>query len=143
MTKREKPPLPTLDQFASKTFDTIRYGDTDKAGHVNNADFATYCETGRTHLLMQQDGMMPPGTFFSLVRLVLDYHSEILWPGQVDIGTRILAIGRTSVTLSQALFQSGRCAATAETVVVLVDSTTRRPTPLPESMIARLEGLRA
>lgn len=140
MTKREKPPLPTLDAFPSQTFDTIRYGDTDKAGHVNNAVFATYLETGRTHILLQQDDMMPEGTFFSLVRVMLDYHAEVMWPGRVEIGTRVLSIGRTSVTLSQAVFFKERCVASAETVVVLVDSATRRPSPLPEGLIARLNG---
>ncbi len=141
MTQREKPPLPTLDAFPARTFDTIRYGDTDKAGHVNNAVFSTYLETGRTQILVQQDGMMPKGTFFSLVHLVLDYRAEVTWPGRVEIGSRIKAIGRTSVTMEQAIFQGETCVATAETVVVMVDSTTRRPTPLPEDTIARFRPL--
>lgn len=141
MTQREKPPLPTLDAFPARTFDTIRYGDTDKAGHVNNAVFSTYLETGRTQILVQQDGMMPMGTFFSLVHLVLDYRAEVTWPGRVEIGSRIKSIGRTSVTMEQAIFQGETCVATAETVVVMVDSTTRRPTPLPEATIARFKAV--
>ena len=36
-----------LDQFPLRTRDKLRYADTDRQGHVNNAVFATFLETGR------------------------------------------------------------------------------------------------
>lgn len=36
-----------LKDFPSVTFDKIRYGDTDRQGHVNNAVFSAFLETGR------------------------------------------------------------------------------------------------
>ncbi|MCG5236505.1 acyl-CoA thioesterase [Xanthobacter oligotrophicus] len=141
MTAREKPPLPVLDDFPVKASDTIRYGDTDKLGHVNNAVFSTFLETGRTRLLLDAPHKVAPeGAGFVIARLVLDYRAEMHWPGQVEIGTGVLSVGRSSVSIKQALFQNGVCTATAETVVVLFDTTHRRPLPLPDASRAVLEG---
>jgi acyl-CoA thioester hydrolase len=38
---------PSLRDFAVYSVDKLRYGDTDRQGHVNNAVFATFLETGR------------------------------------------------------------------------------------------------
>lgn len=142
MTDREKPPLPTLDSFPVRAFDTIRFGDTDMLGHVNNAVISTYLETGRTQLLRAGDHpMAPEGAFFSLARVVVDFRAEVMWPGQVEVGTRVLKVGRSSVTLGQALFQDDKCVAIAETVMVLVDRQTRRSTPFPPDVAARLGSL--
>lgn len=142
MSDREKPPLPTLDSFPVRAFDTIRFGDTDMFGHVNNAVISTYLETGRTQLLRAGSrAMAPEGAFFSLARVVLDFRAEVTWPGQVEVGTRVLKVGRSSVTLGQALFQGETCVATAETVMVLVDRQTRRSTPFPPDVAERLAAL--
>lgn len=127
-----KPPLPTLDQFPARARDTVRFGDTDKLGHVNNAVFSSFLETGRAALLLGPDARVAPaGTAFVIVRLELDFRAELLWPGEVDIGSRVSSIGRSSFGMSQALFQNGVCAATAETVLVLFDTKERRGTLLP------------
>jgi acyl-CoA thioester hydrolase len=47
-------------------------------------------------------------------------------------------VGNRSFTLSQALFQDGNCAATAESVMVLVDVATRKSTPLTEEVLSAL-----
>lgn len=116
--------------------DVLRYGDTDRQGHVNNAVFATFCETGRAAFLY--DPMAPIGTNFVIARLVLDFRSEVMWPGCVDIGTGVLSIGRSSFTLGQGLYVGEHCVATAEAVIVMIDDTTRRSTPLPETVRAKL-----
>jgi acyl-CoA thioester hydrolase len=119
---------------------TLRYADTDRQGHVNNAVFATFLESGRVSILYAPDNpIAPEGASFVLARLVLDFRAEIHWPGEVLIGTSILRLGNSSVTLGQGVFFNGRCAATAETVIVLVDETTRKARPLPESSRKALE----
>lgn len=143
MSAREKPPLPRLADFPVTAMDTIRYGDTDKIGHVNNAVFSTFLETGRTRLLWGGDRpVAPEGASFVLARLVLDYRAEMLWPGEALIGTGVLSVGNSSITLTQAIFQGELCTATAETVLVLFDPVTRRPLPLPDDSRARLAELK-
>ncbi len=92
----------------------------------------TFLETGRVDLIegrSWRDG----GASFVIAHLAMDYVAEVFWPGTVDIGTSVLKIGRSSFTLSQAVFQSGRLVATAETVMVYVDNSTHRSTPLPDA----------
>lgn len=138
-----RPALPALESYPLRAVDTVRYGDTDRQGHVNNAVFATFCETGRTSLLYDPDNpMAPPGTAFVIARLVIDFRGEINWPGQVEIGTRVTRIGRTSFTVGQALFHRQKCVATAEGVVVLMDEATRKSRPLTDEIMRRLEQYR-
>jgi acyl-CoA thioester hydrolase len=134
-------PLP-LDAYPLRTFDKLRYADTDRQGHINNAVFATFLETGRVEILYDPEALLAePGCAFVIARLSLDFRSEIRWPGRVGIGTRVASIGRSSVTLAQGLFQDDRCVATAETVIVQMDESTRRSRPLSQAAVARLSSL--
>lgn len=134
--------LPHFADFPLKTFDKLRYADTDRQGHVNNAVFATMLETGRVEVLYAPDApLFEPGSAFVIASLHLEFHGEITWPGQVDIGTRIATIGRSSITLEQALFQKDACVATAKTVIVQMNEATRRSTPLTPATVQRLSAL--
>jgi acyl-CoA thioester hydrolase len=133
-----------LDHFPLKAYDKLRYGDTDRQGHANNAVFVTLLETGRVEILYDPDApLASPGCEFVIVNLTLDFRSEITWPGRVDIGTGVAEVGRSSVTFEQALFQDARLAATAETVVVQVNRATRRSEPLNEAAVARLHEFKS
>lgn len=135
-------PVPTLAEFPLKTHEKLRYADTDRQGHVNNAVFATMLETGRVELLLAPDQpLFEPGCGFVIASLQVDFRGEILWPGQVEIGTRVAATGRSSVTLEQALFQGGRCVATARSVIVHVNEASRRSHPLGLDALRRLAAL--
>jgi acyl-CoA thioester hydrolase len=130
---------PPLAAFPHQASDTIRYGDTDRQGHVNNAVFASFLETGRVGLLYDPAApLAAPGAEFVIARLGLDFLGEIHWPGTIAIGTAVLRIGTSSVTLTQALYQGDRCVATAETVIVQIDMTTRASRPLEAASRERL-----
>lgn len=129
----------TLSDFPIHSHDKIRYRDTDQLGHVNNAVFSTFFETGRAELLVHPDRRIADdGAYFVIASLFLEYYEEVTWPGTVNVGTRVTKIGRSSVTLEQGLFQDGRCMARAETVLVQVSEETRRSTPLSETAIRKL-----
>ena len=135
-------PAPALADYAIRTSDKIRYADTDRQGHVNNAVFSTLIETGRAEIVYDQTApLAEPGTSFVIARLALDFRAEINWPGTVWIGTRVARIGRSSFTLQHGLFQDERCVATAEVVIVHVDDATRKSRPLSAAAVQRLSGL--
>lgn len=127
------------DFYPIRVRDTARYGDTDLNGHVNNAAFLTYLETGRiTFLLNPSDPLAPAGHGFAIVRLAMDFRAEMRWGTDVEIGTAVPRIGRTSFTLQQAIFQGAVCTATAECVLVLLDLTTRKAAPIEGRLRAAL-----
>ena len=130
-----------LQDFPSRGFDKIRRGDTGQHGHVNNVIFPAYCETGRAEILRHPEFIaLTAGFVMFVARFAVDYRAELFWPGQVDIGTGVKTIGRSSVTFCQSLFQNGRTAAHAETVLVQVDQNTSRPVPLSEATKTWLAG---
>ena len=123
---RALPPATERNSYTIWTHDKLRYGDSDRQGHVNNAVFATFCETGRVAFLFDENlNLAGPDAMFALVRLELDFRSELFYPGRIDIGTRVLGIGRTSFRLGQGIFNGDTCAATSESVQVLMDAATR------------------
>lgn len=131
----------TLADFPLKTFDKVRYADTDRQGHVNNAVFSTFLETGRVEVLYNARlPILMQGASFVIASLKLEFLKEITWPGQVDIGTGILKIGNSSITLLQRLFQNDDCVAQAETIIVQVDDETRRGSPLSAAARQTLGG---
>ncbi len=131
----------TLTDFPLKTFDKVRYADTDRQGHVNNAVFSMFLETGRVEVLYNADlPILAERSSFVIASLKLEFLKEITWPGQVDIGTGIIKIGNSSITLLQRLFQNEECVAQAETIIVQVDDETRRGSPLSAAARHTLGG---
>jgi acyl-CoA thioester hydrolase len=126
--------------FPHRIVETLRFADTDRNGHITSSVFAICCQSGRLALLSDPArGVTPPASQFVLARLVLDYRREMHWPGFVEIATRIEHIGRSSIILAQALFQNDRCAATAQSVAVLMDAASRRSLAIPPAAVDRLQ----
>lgn len=135
MTPSEtKPRAFKLDDFPLHSYDKLRYPDTDRQGHVNNAAFSTFLETGRVELLYNpQRPLACEHGEFVIASLKLDYLAEISYPGRIDIGTGVMSVGNSSFRMVQGLFQDGLCVASAETVIVQMDERTRRSIPLSET----------
>jgi len=137
---RAVPPRPEV--FPLRVPDLIRYADLDRQGHVNNAVYSTYFETGRVAVIWDQEhGLQVPGATTVLARAEIDYLKELHWPGTVEIGTAVAQIGRSSYVFSQAVFSEGVCAATARNTMVLIDGATRKARPLPPTLLDRLRQL--
>ncbi len=115
--------------------DQVRFADLDALGHCNNAAFAGYFESGRVSLL-SAIGQAPGehGRGFALVRQVIEYHRELGRGTRLRIGTRVVRLGRSSVTLANGVFAEDVCAASGEIVGVVIDLATRRPLEIPAKM---------
>jgi acyl-CoA thioester hydrolase len=129
-----------LTEFPVVSYDKLRYGDTDRQGHVNNAVFLTFLTTGRVELTRYGNNPLhDTNAEFVLVNLNLNLLGEIRWPGEVHIGTAITNIGSSSFKLYQQLFHNDTCVASAETVLVQINSETRKPQPLSDKSREALE----
>lgn len=131
-----------ISDFSIHAFDTVRYSDCDPQGHVNNVVFATFMETGRCALLAAAFGAkwQEAGSFIVIARLELDFVAEILWPGQVQIGSSITKLGNSSIQIEQAVFQEERLVAKAKSILVHLGAN-KRPAPIPDLVRARLVPL--
>jgi acyl-CoA thioester hydrolase len=122
----------------------IRFSDTDMIGHVNNVAFAALLESGRT--AFGQTNLfphMPKGFLVVMARVEIDYRRELHWPLTVDVGTRIIAVGRASYVMGQGIFRGDTCATTGRTTLVMIDRETRRSAPMPDDYRAILDTLLA
>lgn len=109
----------------------LRFNDTDKLGHVNNAVFAVMLEQGRSELMIEAG--LPMGTgeqAVVIVRMELDFLAEMIWPGDVTIETWVTRLGGRSFQLGQRLLQDGTPTGRALTVMVVMDRAARRAVPI-------------
>ncbi|NQV98808.1 MAG: acyl-CoA thioesterase [Rhodospirillales bacterium] len=129
----QSPSIP-LEKFPVTVTEKLRFGDTDRLGHINNAVFATLCESGRVAFLYDPDrSLLVDGTQFVIAKLTINFLAEMNWPGDVVVGTGVTRTGNSSFDLTQGLFVDGKVVATCDSVLVLMDEQTRRATPLSET----------
>ena len=124
---------------------TTRWKDNDVYGHVNNVEYYSYFDTAVNAMLIER-GLLDPQTS-PVIGLVVEtgcrYFAPISFPETIDAGVRVAKLGTSSVRYEIGLFKAGEDEAVAEGhfVHVYVDSTDRRPTPLPEALRAFLATL--
>ena len=127
--------MPRLEDFPYRLTDNVRFADLDPNQHVNNAVYATYFETGRVTLMKDRSfGLTPDGLAWIMVRLDIHFRAELKWPATIEMGLGVSKFGRTSVTFDQVVFSDARCVASSQSVSVLIDDATRKPTPLTEEI---------
>jgi acyl-CoA thioester hydrolase len=118
----------------------VRFSDTDINGHVNHTVFLSYFETARVSITRNPAlALLDQGENFNVVRVEVDYKTELRFPNTFDVGVRGIKYGRTSFRLGQAVFTGETCHATEEVVLVFMDRATRKPKPLSPRLIAWLQ----
>ena len=119
--------------------DTVRFSDQDAAGHVNNVALCAYLETARL-TFMRDVGMMAraeDGVRGISAGMTVSFLAESHWPGQVELGTGVMRIGTSSITVGSAAFKAGACIAAAEMTVVRLKGKT--PHPIDPELRTQLE----
>jgi acyl-CoA thioester hydrolase len=84
-----------------------RWGDSDLNGHINNAMFVRYLESGRLDYYAEVfdkgfDQSSPPE--FILASLQIDYLKQVNHPAELTIGTRVSSLGNSSFESDGAIF---------------------------------------
>lgn len=128
--------------YAFWTRDTVRFSDIDRYRHINNVAVATYCETGRVEFAekLWPGSTAGEGAGWVIAKLIVTFLAQAHYPGDVEIGTRVERVGRTSCSFGQGLFKDGACFATAEAVLVWLDlADGGRPVPFPPALAERLQ----
>ncbi len=132
-------PLPAVHDYPFWCEEKLRNADTDQQGHINNAVMASYFEAGRMEVFaIPALDAIRASSLFVIVRVVIDYKRELFYPGVVRVGSRVTEIGRTSFKFEQTLRSGEHEVARAEATCVLLDLSTRKPTPVPDTVRAAL-----
>jgi acyl-CoA thioester hydrolase len=126
----------------------IQWGEQDAFGHVNNtvpirwfeSSRIAYLEQGGLSHLMSGQGLGP-----ILASITCNYRRQLHYPDTVLVGARITRLGRSSLTMTHAVYSQAHSAVAAdgESVIVVFDYTANRPRRIPEEMrqaMERLEG---
>jgi acyl-CoA thioester hydrolase len=122
--------------------DTVRFSDQDAAGHINNVALCAYLETARLTFIRDM-GMMAlgeDGVRGISAGMNVSFLAESHWPGRVDLGTGVLRVGTSSITVGSAAFKDDVCIAAAEMTVVRLKG--KAPHPIGHELRTRLEKYR-
>lgn len=101
----------------------VRWGDMDALGHVNNAQYFVYSESARIAYLAElfaDDPSFMNGQGPILAQISCDYHAQVHYPAQLDVGIGITRLGRSSLVLACPIFHQGQDSAIAEVSATLV-----------------------
>ena len=128
----EAPDLTDLSSYDYFERVTLRYSDEDSMGHINNVAYAAYFEAGRMGLFNGLLAGLGDQRFnFVLANVSIDYVREMRFPGELQVGGRLIRVGVKSITTGYAAFLNGVCHATSTCVNVYFDPETRKSRPFP------------
>jgi acyl-CoA thioester hydrolase len=130
------------DDFRHRTALQVRFRDIDAFGHVNNAVFFSYVELARIRYLL--DVLEFEADFSTLplilARAELDFRSPVYFGDDLEVGTRVDRIGRSSFTMSHRVTAGPdqRLVADVSSVLVTYDYATSSPIRVPDDWRARM-----
>jgi len=130
--------------FQTVTRIRVPFRDVDMMGHVNNAVYLSYLEQARGDLW---DAWFPHGAYHRMPYLVGEVHIRYLAPAHlrdtVEIGARLVAVGRRTYTLEYTFRREkdGTELARATTVLVFLDLQTMKSADTPEEFLAKAREL--
>ncbi len=117
-----------------------RFADMDVNRHLNNVAITRFFEEARIRFnwgLFTGDAREARPRYL-VAHVAVDYLGEGSYPEPLLLGYAIGNIGRSSFRCQKGMFQSGRCIALCDTV--LVHRGPDGPAPLPDALRARLEA---
>jgi acyl-CoA thioester hydrolase len=136
-----------LSAYPVVTTIPILWGDEDAFAHVNNLAYLRWCETARVEYMQRVHFWLelpPDGTGPILANVKCDYKAPLNYPDTIDVGTRVAAIGNSSVRMEQIVVSRKlqAVAAIVESTVVMLNYQIGRPVRVPDQIrdaIAELE----
>ena len=110
---------------------STRYSDLDTLGHINNVATADLMQESRIHfvhsILRNTASDFNGDHRVVVVSQLLNYLRELHYPGLLQIGVGVHAVGNSSFTLSQLIMQSGKPAAWCRCVMVRSENHASKP----------------
>lgn len=113
----------------------VAWGDMDALGHVNNVMYYRYIESARIHY-MDQIRMMQQSFSTVVASNQCKYMRPVFYPDTLKIGVRVEEIRNSAFRMHYILWseQQQAVVASAEAIMVCVNSESMQKMPLPESI---------
>ncbi|HEU5140147.1 MAG TPA: thioesterase family protein [Bacillales bacterium] len=123
---------------------TVRFGETDLLGHVNNASYFSYLEHARVEFfkaLSSDDDYQYDQWQFILATIKCDFLAQAYFDQDLTIGTKVSRVGNSSFTLEQPIYdeKTGTLIAKGESVIVHFDFEEQSSKPVPEALRKKLD----
>ncbi|MFZ7095550.1 acyl-CoA thioesterase [Luteimonas dalianensis] len=115
----------------------VRWRDLDAFNHVNNSNFLTYLEEARIRWFDSLgEEWVTERTAPLLAAVQLNYRMPIPYPADVVVELHCQRLGNTSVTIGHRISSQDGATLYADghVVMVWVERTSGRPTPLPDAV---------
>jgi acyl-CoA thioester hydrolase len=132
---------------------SVRWGDMDSMGHVNNACYFTYCESARMsyfHAVHMEEHFAGGRFGPALAAATLNFRRQVRYPAEIEVATRVVEFGRSSFKMEYVLTEAGEgeraVVAEGTGVIVWTDYGAGRSAPLPDGLreaIRQFEGMPA
>ncbi|MBV8062927.1 MAG: acyl-CoA thioesterase [Nevskia sp.] len=122
---------------------TVRWGDMDALGHVNNVEYFRYGESGRIayfDALEREDATFWKSHGIILASMGCDFLAQVHYPAELVIGTRVARLGRSSLDMIQGIFQNEQLVASLKGVMVWFDYEAQKTLPIPEHVREWVRG---
>lgn len=120
----------------------VRWGDSDRLGHVNNAKIVEYLQEGRIKFFRSE---LPARDAVVLRKMDVEFLRPIKdSSAPIEVETTVLRLGTSSFTVRQTILdRDGVVCAVADTVLVGFDPETDTSQPLTDEVRAVLDRHRA
>ena len=123
----------------------VRYGETDQMGVVHHGNYALYLEMGRIEWLrklgisykdMEKNGIMLP-----VVSMTLNFKKPAYYDDLINVKTELKKPPSAKVEFDYEITnEQGDILCTASTILVFVDSQTKRPIKAPDYFLESIEN---
>ncbi|WP_010227761.1 acyl-CoA thioesterase [Gillisia marina] len=127
------------------TYVKVRYAETDQMGVVHHGNYADYLEIARLDWLdtlgvsyrsMEKEGVMLP-----VYELHFKFLKSAMFDDQLKIVTKLKKIPSVKIEFDYEIYnQDEELLTTANTVLVFMDTHSRKPIRCPEYVLNKLKG---
>jgi acyl-CoA thioester hydrolase len=133
-----------MEGFAFSTDVRVRFAETDAQGIVHNANYLVWFELARVAYLERYAGGYPKLRSEGIEALVLESHVRYLRPARFDdrlsVHARCRGVKGARFRYEYIVERAGETIADGWTAHATVDSTSFRPTRVPEWLIEAIES---
>lgn len=128
----------------------VYYEDTDSGGVVYYANYLKFMERARTEWLRQlgfeQDRLQQEqGVIFAVRHASVDYLRPARFNDELEVTSKLIEQKKASLTFAQSVHPVGddfRPCCTGEVRIACIDTTSFRPTAIPNALMKELSNVR-